>query len=72
MPKVSRNISIRDPVPIVFAEVAGDTPGKVYQIALDAQNVVFCTCPAWRYFGHRCKHLARFRNTLVAATRKAA
>ena len=51
MPKVSRSVSIPIPVPIVLAEVAGDTPGKVYQIALDPQNVVFCTCPAWRYFG---------------------
>lgn len=72
MPRVRRTVSIRVAVPIVLAEVASDTPGKVYEICLDPQNVVFCTCPAWRYFGHSCKHLTQFRKMLIAATKKAA
>jgi hypothetical protein len=28
-----------------------------YETALDPQNLVFCTCEAWRYFGHTCTHL---------------
>lgn len=73
MPKVSRNISIRVPVEIPLAHVASETqPGKFHTIALDENNTVFCSCPAWRHLGHRCKHLAQFRKTLVEATRKAA
>ena len=73
MPKVSRSISIRVPVEIPLAHVASETePGKFHTIALDENNTVFCSCPAWRHLGHRCKHLGQFRKALVAATRKAA
>ena len=68
MAKVVRTLTIRVPVHIPLARVARDTePGTFHEIALDPQNVVFCTCEAWRYFGHRCKHLKAFRARLTEA-----
>lgn len=68
MASVSRSITIRVPVHITLAHVASDTaPGTFYEIALDPQNVVFCTCEAWRCFGHSCKHLKAFRAKLTEA-----
>lgn len=73
MPRVRRTVSIRVPVHIPLAHVASETePGTFYEIALDESNLVFCSCPAWRHLGHRCKHLTAFRRTLVAATKRAA
>ena len=68
MPKVSRNISIRVPVHIPLAHVASETePGKFHTIALDENNVVWCSCRAWQHLGHNCRHLKQFRSTLLKA-----
>jgi hypothetical protein len=67
MARVHRTITIRVPAHITLARVESDAPGKFYEIALDPQNLVFCTCNAWRYFGHTCKHLKAFRRQLTEA-----
>lgn len=52
--------------PIVLALVPSDNaPNTVYKISLDQHNVVFCSCPSWRYRDHSCKHLTVFRATLT-------
>jgi hypothetical protein len=68
MPKVLRGVPIRVPVQIPLAHVASETePGTFHVIALDENNTVFCSCPAWQHLGHRCKRLAKFRKALTKA-----
>jgi SWIM zinc finger len=67
MARVRGTITIRVPAHITLARVESDAPGRFYEIAFDPQNLVFCTCEAWRYFGHTCKHLKAFRTTLAKA-----
>jgi hypothetical protein len=67
MPRVRRTVSIHLPVHITLAHLEGDIPGTIYEIALDPRNVVFCTCEAWRWFGHSCKRLKAFRARLKEA-----
>jgi hypothetical protein len=68
MASVSRTIAIRVPVHITLAHVASDTePGKFYEIALNENNMIFCSCPSWRFLGHRCKHVKAFRARLTKA-----
>ena len=68
MARVRRTVSLHVPAHITLALVPSSTErGKFYEIALDPQNIVFCTCEAWRYFGHTCKHLKAFRARLTKA-----
>lgn len=70
MAKVVRKIvlRVRRPVDITLAVVPSDSrEGKAHRIALDRHNMVFCTCKGWRYNGHTCVHLTRFRRQLATA-----
>lgn len=61
-------VRIRKPVHILLALVPSSEEGKPdYKICLDRFNLVFCTCPSWRYRGHTCKHLTAFRESLESA-----
>jgi hypothetical protein len=51
-----------------LAEYESDsTPGKMYQVMMGEDGVVYCTCPAWRFQKGRspservCKHIRRFK-----------
>jgi hypothetical protein len=71
--KVAKSITIRirKPRTIVLATVPSDSePGKDHRICLDIHNMVFCTCKGWRYNGHTCPHLTRFREKLASAQEK--
>lgn len=57
---------------VVLKTVASKSnPDKHYEIRLGRDNVVYCTCPAWKFskttdkFGNKqpknCKHLKEFR-----------
>jgi hypothetical protein len=72
MVKKTLTIRVRRPVHITLAHVPSESnpEGKPYVIALDRHNMVFCTCKAWRYQGHSCKHLTAFRQALAAASEK--
>ena len=51
---------------VVLATVQSDRdPNKAHRICLDKHNLVFCTCKAWRFQGHCCKHLTAFRAMLT-------
>jgi hypothetical protein len=67
MPRVRRTVTVRVPAHITLARVESDAPGKFYEIALDSQNLIFCTGEAWRWFGHSCKHLKALRARLMEA-----
>jgi hypothetical protein len=67
MARVRRTVTMQVPRHITLARVESDTAGKFYETALDPQNVVFCTCEAWRYLGRTCKHLKAFRAKLTEA-----
>jgi hypothetical protein len=44
------------------------TAGTSYEIRVDSKNLVYCTCPAWRFSAGRdkdCKHLRRYRDRLA-------
>ena len=41
-------------------------PAKAYQVTMGKDNVLYCSCPAWRFSGKGgrqkdCKHLRDFR-----------
>jgi hypothetical protein len=69
--KKSVVIRLRRPVHITLARVASESePGKFHEIALDRHNMVFCTCKGWRYNGHSCPHIRRFREQLASAAER--
>jgi len=50
---------------IQIGEIPSNTiKGKTYEILLDDNNMVFCTCDGW-FFRHRCSHLEAFRKYLT-------
>lgn len=41
-----------------LATVASSSnPSKRYELRLGADDVAYCTCPAWKFHGHLCKHM---------------
>lgn len=52
----------------VIKKVKSQTdPGKGYEIRVDSHNLLYCTCPAWRFSSGRdkdCKHLRSYRARL--------
>jgi len=59
MNQVQRNREIRGMLKMTEVQSASD-PKKRYEIRLGKDNVVYCTCPAWRFSKapHKCcKHI---------------
>ena len=50
---------------IQIGEIPSNTVrGKTYEILLDENNMVFCTCDGW-FWRHKCSHLDAFRKFLA-------
>jgi predicted nucleic acid-binding Zn finger protein len=44
--------------------------GKVYELTLGDDNVLYCTCPAWRFTKKRprtCKHIEAWQDAVGSA-----
>ena len=46
---------------------SASNPGKLYQVYLGEDEVVYCTCPAWKFSGNKgftrsCKHTEKVIN----------
>jgi hypothetical protein len=40
--------------------IASDSnPSHRYEIRLGLDEVVYCTCPSWKFHGHCCKHMIK-------------
>lgn len=43
-----------------LATVGSDSsPTKRYELRLGKDDVAYCTCPAWKFHGHLCKHMIK-------------
>jgi len=55
------------PIAVLATYPSKSSPGKVYQVKLGADEVVYCDCPAWRFQKDRlagqrtCKHIDEWR-----------